>query len=281
MSISIQSSLFGTSKAGRFGNQFFQLLFFFIIYEKLNCKIRLPTWNGQIVFENHKFDTPLPVDTILNLESIYSRTEGPEFIINLLNPLINLYQNSLDITGSFQFNTETLFKYRHILEKNFVFTDIAKSIKAKFNELNKDANLISIHWREGDYNDFNNLHPFFWKSNFSSLLLEIKKLKFISGTNSKIYVASDDLKNISIFLRNEDIEFLSAEDFTKNKEDMFLWDFMSLVCSDVLVASNSSFSIAAALLNKNAKLFSRPHCPAGEYFSFLPWRTEILKNQFS
>ena len=173
MSFSIQSSLFGSSQAGRFGNQFFQLLFFYIISEKLNCTIRLPPWNGQVVFENHNFADPLPADNIYNLESVYSRTEGPEYTINLLNPLLNLFPDNLDITGSFQFNTETLFKFRHLLDSKFIYSDTANAIKLRLHEIQKNSTLISVHWREGDYNDFNNRHPYFWKSDFSSLLVEI------------------------------------------------------------------------------------------------------------
>ena len=184
MSFSIQSSLFGSSKAGRFGNQFFQLLFFYIISEKLNCTIRLPAWNGQSIFENHHFADPLQVDNIYNLESVYSRTEGPEFTINILNSLLNISPDNLDIIGSFQFNTETLFKFRHILVRKFVYSNISNSIKLHLHELKKNSTLICIHWREGDYNDFNNEHPFFWKPDFSSLLIEINKLIDLSGSNS-------------------------------------------------------------------------------------------------
>ena len=84
MHFHIQSSLFGSSKAGRFGNQFFQLLFFHILSEKLNCSIKLPAWKDQLIFENHYFQEPIPTDIIYNLEFVYSRVDGPESTINLL-----------------------------------------------------------------------------------------------------------------------------------------------------------------------------------------------------
>ena len=280
MSFAIQSSLFGSNTAGRFGNQFFQLLFFFIISEKIGCTIRLPAWKGQLVFENHHFKDPIPVENIYNLELIYSRVDGPESTINMIKPLFNLFPDTLDIIGSFQFNTDTLYKFRHILDQNFIFTDSANFIKMQLNQIQKNDALICIHWREGDYNDFNNQHPFFWKSDFSNLLIEIKKLIAISGVHSKVYVASDNPKNIIDYLKSQGIEVLSARNFTTNINDFFLWDFMSLVASDIIVASNSSFSIAGALFNKNAQIFSRSNSPTEEFCTFLPWRTEILKNQF-
>ena len=281
MSFCIQSSLFGSSKAGRFGNQFFQLLFFYIISERLDCTLRLPKWSGQSIFENHHFLEPLPVGNIYNLEMIYNRADGPESLINLLNPLIKQSPDNLDITGSFQFHTNTLYKYRNLLDNKFIYTKICDSIKFQLNEISKNSELICIHWREGDYNEFNNQHPYFWKPTTSSLLFEIKKLINISGESAKVYLASDDSEKIVEILKNEGINVLTSDHFTSNPNEFFLWDFIALVVSDIFVASNSSMSIAASMLNKNAKIFSRSNSPNGEFYSFLPWRTEVLINQFN
>ena len=280
MSFNIQSSLFGSSKAGRFGNQFFQLLFFHIMSEKLDCIIRLPAWNDQLVFENHQFDDPIPVDEVYNLELVYSRSDGPESTIDLINPLLNLFPDKLDIAGSFQFNTNTLYKFRNILDDKFFYTSLANSIKAELNELKKYADLICIHWREGDYNDFNNQHPYFWKADASKLLIAIKKILDITGNRGKVYLASDNPENIINFLENEGIKIISSKNFTVNTNEFFLWDFIALVNSDILIAANSSMSLAAALLNSNGKIFVRAFSPTGEFILFTPWQTEILINQF-
>lgn len=280
MSFCIQSSLFGSSNAGRFGNQFFQLLFFHILSEKFNYQIRLPDWNNQIIFENHNFASPFPTEKIYNLESIYSRTEGPESTFTILNHLINQSSNVIDIIGSFQFNTNTLYKYRNLLSNKFIFTSASTIIKNKFIGIKKYSDLICIHWREGDYNDFNNQHPYFWKSNEKKLLAEIKRLINIAGNQSIIYLASDNPTFIVDFLKSEDIQVITSENFTSNSNEFFLWDFMALVESTILIASNSSMSLAATLLNNSGKIFVRANSPTEEFTPFTPWETAILINQY-
>lgn len=280
MNFQIQSSHFGSSRSGRFGNQFFQLFFFHIVEEILKCPIRLPAWKDQLIFENHVYADPIAVTNVYDLELVYSRTEGPEATVNLIKPLFNETQQTLDITGSFQFHTETLYNYRKLLDGKFQYTNTANNIATKFGELKKDRELISVHWREGDYNDFKDQHPYFWKPSAENLLIEIKKLRRMTDGRAQIYVASDDANNLVGFLKSEGIEVICASQFTQNENEFFLWDFLALVKSDVLIAANSTMSIAAALLNKNAQLFLRADSPTGKFNTFAPWQTEILINQF-
>jgi hypothetical protein len=281
MSTCIQSSLFGTSIAGRFGNQFFQLLFFYILSEKLNCKIRLPAWSDQSVFENHSFAEPLPLENIYNLESIYSRAEGPDSTISLLNPLLKISPDNLDIIGTFQFDTNKLYKFRHLLKNNYIYTKFSHLIKLKLKHLKKNSELICIHWREGDYNDFNNQHPYFWKPASSNLLFEIKKLINIAGSQSNVYLASDNPTYLVNFLKAEGIQVITSADFTENLNEFFLWDFLALVESTIFIAANSSMSIAAALLNNSGKIFVRASSPTDDFMPFTPWHTEVLINQYT
>ena len=102
----------------------------------------------------------------------------------------------------------------------------------------------------------------------------------MTGGRAQIYVASDDANNLVGFLKSEGIEVICASQFTQNENEFFLWDFLALVKSDVLIAANSTMSIAAALLNKNAQLFLRADSPTGKFNTFAPWQTEILINQF-
>jgi hypothetical protein len=280
MAFQIQSSHFGSSRSGRFGNQFFQLFFFHIVGEILKCPIRMPAWKDQFIFENHQYADPIVVSNIYDLELVYSRSEGPEATVNLIKPLFNETQKTLDITGSFQFHTETLYNYRKLLDNKFHYTNTANNIVSKLEELKKNRELISVHWREGDYNDFNNQHPYFWKPSMENLLLEIKKLQRITGGRGQVYVASDDTKNIVDFLTSQGVAVICANELAQNESELFLWDFLALVKSDVLVAANSTMSIAAALLNKNAQLFLRAGSPLGKFNTFAPWHTEVLINQF-
>jgi hypothetical protein len=281
MSFNVQSSLFGSKQAGRFGNQFFQLLFFHILSENFNFNIKLPEWDNQFIFENHYFDKPLENNTIYNLESIYKRSDDLEVIVNLITPLLKQSPNVFDIVASFQYNTDKLYQFRNILFDKFIFSNSALKIQKEFINFKKNTNLISIHWREGDYNNFNNSHPYFWKPDINKLLSEIKKLVEISGKETNLYLASDSPDFVMNFLQNENITVLTSKNFTNNENEFLIWDFIALVECDLLVASNSTFSIAASLLNNKAKIYSRSTSPTSEFCSFLPWRTQILINQFN
>jgi hypothetical protein len=281
MSFNVQSSLFGSKQAGRFGNQFFQLYFFYILSEYFNINVKLPKWDGQLIFENHQFDTPVVNNIIYNIESFYKRSDDLEVIVDLISSLPNQDSNSLDIVATFQYNTEKLYKFRKILFDKFIFSNSAKKIQKELTNFTKNNNLISIHWREGDYNNFNNMHPYFWKPDIIKLLSEIKNLIKISGKKTYLYLASDSPDIIVNFLLTENITVLTSKNFTNNEHDFLIWDFIALVECDLLVASNSTFSLAASLLNNKAKIYSRAISPTSEFCSFMPWRTQILIDQFS
>ena len=60
----------------------------------------------------------------------------------------------------------------------------------------------------------------------------------------------------------------------------FYLDFFMLTQCDIVCASNSTFSIAACMLNQSAQMFYRPHWDFSTKFTtFDPWDSEItLRN---
>ena len=53
-------------------------------------------------------------------------------------------------------------------------------------------------------------------------------------------------------------------------------DFHILAEADLLAISNSSFSVAAAMLNSRARIFVRPDPSQSRLVPFDPWNTEVL-----
>jgi len=281
MTYQIQSTLFGSKRSGRFGNQFFQLFFFHILKDLLNCPISLPVWTGQSVFKNHNFPDVTTVEKIFDLEGAYSRALGPEHTVDLIRSLAISRPQIIDITGSFQFHTATLYKHRDVLTDKFIYTTEANEIGSIIDVIKESGQLIAVHWREGDYNDFSNQHPYFWKPSIEQLLVALRDALKITGSGSQIYLASDDSSKLFEILKKEGFKVICAEQISQNGANPFLLDFLALVKSDLLVASNSTLSVAASLLNKNAKIFLRTDSPKGKFKDFSPWHTEVLINQFS
>ena len=53
-------------------------------------------------------------------------------------------------------------------------------------------------------------------------------------------------------------------------------DFHALTQADVLAISNSSFSFAAAMLNRRGTIFLRPDADLEKLIPFAPWNSEVL-----
>jgi len=53
-----------------------------------------------------------------------------------------------------------------------------------------------------------------------------------------------------------------------------------MIHSNALIISNSSLSFAAAMLNKNANIFLRPHSQNDRFIPFDPWNSHVLLPKF-
>ena len=53
-------------------------------------------------------------------------------------------------------------------------------------------------------------------------------------------------------------------------------DFYMMAHADALLISNSSFSYAAAMCNKKARIFMRPGGRTGGFIPFDPWNSHVL-----
>jgi hypothetical protein len=58
-------------------------------------------------------------------------------------------------------------------------------------------------------------------------------------------------------------------------------DFYLLSACDICAVSNSSFSVAACMLNEKARLFLRPSLKAEKLIAFDPWDTEVILKERS
>jgi len=123
-------------------------------------------------------------------------------------------------------------------------------LASKIEELRLTSNFNLIHVRRGDYEKIAALTTSHQK--YFKLLTSIQKSLF-----SKSLVVSDDpieeeQKNRYLEILGEDISFLSKFDLS----DKLTHDLMRN--ASVLVTANSTFSLSAALLNRQAELIFSP-----------------------
>lgn len=100
----------------------------------------------------------------------------------------------------------------------------------------------------------------------------------IGNRKALLYLASDDLDYAKNGFKQFDLDHIVSNDiFPDSDGDLnMLTDFCVLAIADSVMISNSSFSYAAAMLNKNAKNFFRPSVVDKSYHSFDPWNDHIL-----
>ena len=75
------------------------------------------------------------------------------------------------------------------------------------------------------------------------------------------YIASDDIQYCKDVFRAYDLDFLCSENFVQFSElaeqDQLTCDLAGLSVSDMMIASNSTFSMCGALLNDSGRVFLR------------------------
>jgi hypothetical protein len=233
-----------------------------------------------MIFEDHGLQDVVSADQILDFERAYSRTVGPNSVIDLVEAFNDV--PVLDITGSFQFHTSTILKYRYLINRYFVFSDRAREILKLIREYIDGRSLVALHWREGDYNDFNNMHPYFWKPNPDFLISAIGRAQSALPGPQLFYVATDNIATTEKLLDSYGIEALFSQNFCRtNFDEQLAWDFLFLTQCDAFISSNSSFSACAALFNHQSKLFFRALSPASSFYVFNPWYADVTIDQYA
>ena len=90
-----------------------------------------------------------------------------------------------------------------------------------------------------------------------------------------LFIASDELEEVVDDFA--DYYPVTVKDLgVEMPEASFYPDFYILSQCDVLAISNSTFSVAASMLNERCKFFFRPHLPSKKLIPFNPWDSEPL-----
>jgi hypothetical protein len=290
---------------GRFANAVFQFAFAKYLERKLNCNIILGAQHRSskefpwTIFDlpDHSqqlniFSLDGPVDLLTLGEN---RNNPPSNDAQLIVNYFDAYaKNVIAIDGYFQYDTDlirsdgdyySIFQEYLLLDnKNTQFQKILNSKILEIKEKFKNFYVIALHIRRGDYALFAKMngvpHPVFYVLDLDKIILNLKN--FITTNRIKnvlLYVATDDTSFCLEYFRSIDINVLTNEIFIdgtdpEGSQAMF-YDLAGLASANTMVASNSSFSIFASMLNTTGRSFIR-QLPDGQILAFDPWATPIL-----
>ncbi len=256
-----QISMRSLGNKGRFGNQIIQYAFLQNYAHRFNLDIGTNPWVGSYLFD---ICDPLPVtppDVIRERQ------------LDMLGTLMS-GQNQLanrDITGYFQFHTEKWNNFREIFQSTFTPSDYFQSLLAEniAGRFKKDQTIVGLHLRRGDFVNSEN-HPV----SPSCWYLKWLDGNWVTLQSPRLYIASDDPGVLNDFSQYDPVSYSSLGCDLQGLE--FIVDWMMLQKASIVCASNSSFSITAAMANTTAKLFLRPPANNLDLEPFDPWNSQIL-----
>jgi hypothetical protein len=287
---------------GRFANAVFQYMFSEYIKNSRPYQVVLGSALPNLDLNQHLWDLFDLPDITQNLENISgsdqihsiflgeNRNINPDMDLEIIDSYFSTYSSKkvLAVDGFFQYDTNRIKQnkgyYKAFVDKlsqqNFEthFQKRVQKVQADLSTRWCDTYLIGIHVRRGDYVNHQNSHVFF-PLNLESVLDKIKKILKVSRIeNWKIYVATDDPLFCEKYFseKNVSIETSRTVFFPNNGNDALIADLAALAHSNLVVASNSSFSLLACMLNNTGSIFLRQEKKDGEILPFDPWGGPVL-----
>jgi len=281
----VQMSNLGVN--GRFGNQIFQYFFLKLIEKELGYKTFSPPWFGNTIFNIAKNNVKEECSSsnFFPFERIHSKNDSPELHLRKIKEITNFHKfNLIDISGYFQYHTKYFQKYREEFESIFTIdSKYVKNIEDCLKKIKKDSQpIIAIHFRLGDYIDIEKMgDPNYVPPSIDEIAKQIDEI--YSQVNERkpiVYLGSDDLPQASTMLSSKGIPHVTALDLGfEKKEDLLTLDFTLFTLADILPISNSSFSFAAAMLNKKSNYFFRPRIGDKKFVAFDPWNDYVIRTK--
>lgn len=252
---------------GRFANQIFQYMF-------LSCHARthglrfanLP-WLGDHVFSIQKGVEPLPAVSRTLFEVGSYRPACP--ISTATGPLADT-----DIAGYFQFHMSYFAPFRDHILKEFAFrgayADYAGAVADWFNA--QPRPVAAVHIRRGDYG-----YRYFFRAPVDWYLDWLDAVQDQNGPIS-VYVATDEPETVLPQFKGFHVLTPRAGPSAKGIPPHIV-DFIALTQARKVAISNSSFSFAATLFNRNADAFMRPTLTDMGLIPYEPWDADVLRKE--
>ena len=242
---------------GGLGNQLFQIFatisyaiktrnqFKFLNVSSLgggSSTLRYTYWNSLFV--------KLKLFLIDNFPQSIHIIREKDFTFNEL-PVYDMVGNDVMISGYFQ--SYKYFQDNYDIITKMINIEMSKSMLLNKIQLNDELlkNIISMHFRIGDYKKIQNYHPIMTKEYYYKCLQFINN-KYNNHKFTIMYFCEDvDVEDVNIIIRFlQDKESLSNFEFIRGDKNLMDWEQLLLMsCCHHNIIANSSFSWWAAYFN--------------------------------
>ena len=254
-------------RLGRFGNWLFQYMFLKCFAKEHELEAQTPHWIGHYLFDcsDPLIERELPVFH----DSQYGAPEQTTFF-DLDPPIKNI-----DFSGYFQYHTRYFSPYRSYIQTLLEpRAQLANTIDKEVQRVCRhSAELVAIHVRRGDYGTGKfYITPTSWYRDWlENLWPTLENPVLYIAADEPDLVAGDFSEYEPLFDRDLNIRCCRAPYFI---------DFCILRQADILAIPNSTFSFAAAMLNRNLHAAYRSHLsdPLEDppFRRFDPWNSPVL-----
>lgn len=241
-----------------YGNELFQYAALKIYAKEHNLEVEIPErWIGRELFKGCD-DAPISQKPRQQRDF----ASGSDCIW-----LDGELLGNCDIKGYFQYHTSLYAPHKEYFRSLFVpKRSLRKSADKFLKKLIANKTLIGIHIRRGDYGrPPNRVAPAQW-------YLEWLEEHWNHFDNPILFVASDEIDKV--LPEFEKYSPVVCKQYVEGIT-MFLDHYILQHC-DVLLASNSTFSFTAAMLNEKGKEFYRPDYQKKTLVPFEPWDSDPI-----
>jgi hypothetical protein len=247
---------------GRFGNQLFQYAFLATYARRHDLRIETPRWIGRELFGLND-----PPQSRL-WPTVYDWSNRVD---EALMPNLDRVLGNVNVWGWFQYHTSYYaFGKNHLRSLFRPVPSVREEMERRMRKLRaRGRTLFGVHMRRGDYG-YGRFVPALvqW---YLTWLAEV----WPQLSEPVLYLATDDPETVApAFAAYRPV--VSGDIGAEWKQASYYPDFYALMSCDLLAVSNSSFSIAASMLNERAALFVRPDRSTGGLRGCDPWNTEVL-----
>ena len=277
-------------KFGRFGNQVFEYAFLKICAEKSGAQVETSPWIGQTLFGHN--DAPISKKLPFAMERSYIFEMVWELLPELIPYLEKLSGTNIsfigvedletgranvNLWGIFQYHTKYFKSHQQYFRSLFEpVSDLKSSLDKGLNILrSKGKTIVGIHVRRGDYLEmpmyaYSLVFPSKWYCEWLESIWDELEDPVLFLCSNDLGSIIDDFKKFSP-VTGKDLEIKLPERLKDLNIDFYI-DFFMLSNCDVVAISNSTFSFASCMLNRQAKMFVRPHWNfSSKFIAFDPW----------
>jgi hypothetical protein len=291
---------FSSFPNGRFSNSVFQ--YWFATYLQKQSAHQLIIGSPQRSSNElpwSMFDLPdhlqkinaLPAGQVITKTMLADdRSSPPSSDVKKIDDFFQVNPGSvLAVDGFFQYDTSLMFRDSNYFsvfndylapkeQSKTSFQKIIWQYQQQINQLFKDKYLAAIHVRRGDY--LRESDDIFFTLDLDQVVAQLKAFLVRDHIQDPvIYVATDDPDFCQQYFADKGLSINMSRNLfhaeTRNDVSDLMLDIAVLASSQLLVASNSSLSLLAALMNQRARMFWRQNKEA-QLVSFDPWNTPIL-----